>query len=479
MKKFLLLTLVTAGIYNCSFGQNVNAQRPNIIFILADDLGYGDVGFNGQKLIKTPNIDRLAKEGMKFNQFYAGTSVCAPSRSSLLSGQHTGHTYIRGNKSVEPEGQEPIADSVITVAEVLQKAGYVTGAFGKWGLGPVGSEGEPNKQGFNQFYGYNCQSLAHRYYPDHLWDNQKKVVLEANKNLMYNKEYAPDLIQKRALEFVDARDGKQPFFLFLPYILPHAELIVPDDSIFQYYKGKFPERPHKGLDYGSDATGGGYTSQEFPHATFAAMVTRLDLYVGQVMTKLKEKGLDKNTLVIFTSDNGPHVEGGADPKFFNSGGGLRGVKRDLYEGGMREPFAARWPGVIKPGTSNDFIGAFWDILPTFAELAGTKLPTNIDGISFTAALTGKAVQKKHEYLYWEFHEQGGKQAVRQDNWKAVRLKAAGNPDGLVELYDLSKDPAETTNLTPQFPEKAKELGQIMNRAHVSSSIFPFGSLMTN
>jgi len=479
MKKYLLLLLTTGFFSGYSFAQNTKTQRPNIIFILADDLGYGDVGFNGQKLIKTPNIDKLAREGMKFNQFYSGTSVCAPSRSSLLSGQHTGHTYIRGNKSVEPEGQEPIADSVITVAEILQKAGYITGAFGKWGLGPVASEGDPNRQGFDQFYGYNCQSLAHRYYPDHLWDNQKKVVLAANENLRYNKEYAPDLIQKRALEFVDKRDDKQPFFLFLPYILPHAELIVPDDSIFQYYKGKFPERAHKGLDYGSNATTGGYTSQEYPHATFAAMVSRLDLYVGQVMAKLKEKGLDKNTLVIFTSDNGPHVEGGADPKFFNSGGGLRGVKRDLYEGGMREPFAARWPGVIKPGTTNDYIGAFWDILPTFAELAGAKSPVNIDGISFTAALTGKSVQKKHDYLYWEFHEQGGKQAVRQHNWKAVRLKAAGNPDGLVELYDLSKDPAETTNVTPQNPEKANELRQIMNKAHVSSALFPFGSLMTN
>lgn len=467
-------------------GAESNAQsqasktvRPNIIFILADDLGYGDVGFNGQKFIKTPNIDRLAREGMIFSQFYAGTSVCAPSRSSLLTGHHTGHTYIRGNKSVLPEGQQPIADSVLTVAEILQKAGYVTGAFGKWGLGPVGSEGDPNKQGFNQFYGYNCQSLAHRYYPDHLWENDKKIVLEANKNLLYNKEYAPDIIQKKALSFMDNRDGKQPFFLFLPYILPHAELLVPDDSIFQSYKGKFEEKFHRGADYGSNAKSGGYTSQEYPRATFAAMVSRLDMYVGQVLDKLKEKGLDKNTLVIFTSDNGPHVEGGADPKFFNSSGGFRGVKRDLYEGGVREPFAARWPGTIKAGSKSDYIGAFWDILPTFTELANAHAPANIDGISFTDALKGKPTQKKHDYLYWEFHEQGGRQAVRQGNWKAVRLKAAGNPDALVELYDLSKDPGETTNITPKFPEKAKELGQIMNRAHVSSALFPFGSLVTN
>lgn len=474
-----LVCCLIIGVTRCDlFAQAAKPARPNIIFILADDLGYGDVGFNGQKLIKTPNIDRLAREGMIFNQFYAGTSVCAPSRSSLLTGQHTGHTYIRGNKAVLPEGQQPIADSVLTIAEILKKAGYVTGAFGKWGLGPVGSEGEPNKQGFDQFYGYNCQSLAHRYYPNHLWENDKKIVLEANKNLLYNKEYAPDLIQKKALRFVDSRTDNQPFFLFLPYILPHAELLVPEDSIFQFYKGKFEEKPHRGDDYGPKAKDGGYTSQEFPRATFAAMVSRLDMYVGQVLDKLKEKGLDKNTLVIFTSDNGPHIEGGADPKFFNSSGGFRGVKRDLYEGGIREPFAARWPAAIKAGAKSDYIGAFWDILPTFAELAQAKSPANIDGISFTEALRGKPAQKKHDYLYWEFHEQGGRQAVRQGNWKAVRLKAAGNPDALVELYDLSKDPAESANLATQFPEKAKELGQIMNKAHVSSALFPFGSLVT-
>ncbi|WP_254562460.1 arylsulfatase [Dyadobacter diqingensis] len=475
MKKYLLLAFILTVIsLNDLFAQNKNAKRPNIIFILADDLGYGDVGFNGQKLIKTPNIDRLAAEGVKFPQFYAGTSVCAPSRSSLMSGKHTGHTYIRGNKGVDPEGQEPIADSVVTVAEVLKKAGYVTGAFGKWGLGPVGSYGDPNKQGFDQFYGYNCQSLAHRYYPDHLWDNQKKVVLEENQNLIHNKQYAPDLIQKQALDFVDSKDGKQPFFLFLPYILPHAELIVPEDSIFQYYKGKFDEQPFKGADYGPKATNGGYASQQYPHAAFAAMVARLDLYVGQILDKLKEKGLDKNTLVIFTSDNGPHIEGGADPKFFHSGAGLKGVKRDLYEGGIREPFAARWPGVIKPGTKNDFIGAFWDILPTFAELAGAKAPQHIDGISFAASITGKGIQKKHDHLYWEFHEQGGRQAVRQGNWKAVRLKVTENPDAPVELYDLSKDSGERINVAAQFPDKAKELGRIMKQSHTPSALFPFG-----
>lgn len=455
------------------------APRPNIVLIVADDLGYGDVGFNGQKLIRTPNIDLLAKEGTIFTQFYAGTSVCAPSRSSLISGLHTGHTYIRGNKGVDPEGQEPIADSVLTVAEVLKKAGYKTAAFGKWGLGPVASEGDPIKQGFDQFFGYNCQSMAHRYFPDHLWDNDKKIVLEKNQNLKLTEEYAPDIIQKEALKFVSNQKKDEPFFLFLPYILPHAELKAPDDEIFQSYKGKFPEKPYKGADYGPNATDGGYASQEYPHATFAAMVTRLDSYVGQVVAKLKERGLDKNTLIIFTSDNGPHVEGGADPVFFNSGGGLRGVKRDLYEGGIREPFVANWPGVVKAGQKNNYIGAFWDLLPTFAELAGVKLSKPVDGISIVPTLTRKAAQKNHDYLYWEFHEQGGRQAVRQGNWKAVRLKAAGNPDAPVELYDLSKDPAEKDNLAAKLPDKAKELGTYMNQSHTRSAIFPFDAKASN
>ncbi|GAB4014650.1 arylsulfatase [Spirosoma koreense] len=472
MNRFLTLILLLCCID--SLAQTRATGRPNIVFILADDLGYGDVGINGQKLIKTPNIDRLAREGMQFTQFYAGTSVCAPSRSSLMTGQHTGHTYIRGNKSVEPEGQEPIADSVTTVAELLKRAGYITGAFGKWGLGPVGSEGDPNKQGFDRFYGYNCQSLAHRYYPDHLWDNDRKVVLPANENLRQTNEYAPDLIQKQALDFLDARNGNQPFFLFLPYILPHAELMAPNDSLLAYYKGKFPEKPFKGADYGPDAKTGGYASQAYPHATFAAMVARLDLYVGQVMAKLKAKGLDQNTLVIFTSDNGPHIEGGADPGFFNSSGGFRGVKRDLYEGGIREPFFARWPGAIKAGSRSEYVGAFWDLLPTFTELAGAQTPAHLDGLSLVPSLTGKGAQKKHDYLYWEFHENGGRQAIRQGNWKAVRLQVSTDPNGPVELYDLVKDPAEAHNLASQYPDKVKELSQLMKKAHIDSPLFPFG-----
>lgn len=468
-KKTFLLFLTTLLVSLFTWAQH---KQPNIIFILADDLGYGDVGFNGQKLINTPNLDRLAAEGIRFNQFYSGTAVCAPSRSSLMSGQHTGHTFIRGNLGVAPEGQYPIPDSLNTMAEVLKKAGYKTGAFGKWGLGPVNSEGDPNKQGFDRFYGYNCQSLAHRYYPTHLWNNDKKVMLKENGDLQYHKQYAPDLIQKEALTFID-ENKESPFFLFLPYILPHAELLVPDDSIFQYYKGKFPEKPFKGEDYGKGARPGGYASQQYPHATFAAMVARLDLYVGQVLERLKKLGLDENTLVIFTSDNGPHLEGGADPAFFNSGGGLRGFKRDLYEGGIRVPFAARWPGVIRPNQQSEFVGAFWDLFPTFATLAGVQSPQGADGISFASALKGIGEQEEHAYLYWEFHEQGGKQAVRYGNWKGIKLNVLKDRNAPIALYDLTRDIQEKRNVASEHPDVVKKIQQFMLESHTESSVFPW------
>lgn len=470
--RFWMVLVAIVWLHIQAKAQKVKYDRPNIIFILADDLGYGDVGFNGQKLIHTPNIDRLAKEGMQFNQFYAGTTVCAPSRSSLISGLHTGHTYIRGNKGVEPEGQFPIPDSVYTLAEMLRDAGYRTGAFGKWGLGPVGSSGDPNKQGFDRFYGYNCQSLAHRYYPTHLWDDDEKVLLKGNGNLQYNKEYAPDLIQQQAIGFLE-ETGDEPFFLFLPYILPHAELLVPDDSIFQSYKGKFPETPFEGKDYGEGAATGGYASQDYPHATFAAMVARLDRYVGELLAKLEELQIDENTLVIFSSDNGPHVEGGADPQFFNSGGGFRGVKRDLYEGGIRVPFVARWPGKIHANQVSKHIGSFWDLMPTFAQLAGAAQPKTIDGISFTNTLLNKGKQPEHSYLYWEFHEQGGKQAVRFGKWKGIRLNAIKNRREPLELYNLEDDPGESENVAGQYPEIVEQIDQMIQEAHRESEVFPF------
>lgn len=447
-------------------------EHPNIILIVADDLGYGDIEPYGQQLIKTPNLSRLADEGILFTQFYAGTAVCAPSRSSLMEGKHTGHTFIRGNKEIQPEGQYPLPENAQTFPKALKKAGYVTGVFGKWGLGPVGSSGDPRLQGIDQFYGYNCQRQAHRYYPTHLWDNDTKVVLEENGNLEYNVTYAPDLIQKKALEFIEEH-SKEQFLAMLTYNLPHAELIAPDDSILQYYKDRLPDKPFKGNDYGQGALIPGYTSQAYPHASFAAMVTRFDAYVGEVVEKVKSLGIEDNTLIVFTSDNGPHREGGADPSFFNSGGGLKGFKTELYEGGIRVPFIAKWPGRIEPKSISHFPAAFWDLFPTFTELTGASNPAGLDGMSLTPYLWGSKKTKRKGYLYWEFHEYGGSQAVRKGKWKAVRQNVMKESNTPVELYNLDKDISESTNMALKHKNKVKKMTAIMQQAHVESDIFPF------
>ncbi len=440
--------------------------KPNVIFILADDLGYGDLGCYGQQKIQTPNIDELAKEGIRFTQFYAGTSVCAPSRASLLTGLHTGHTAVRGNMGMEPEGQFPIPDSAFTIAEMFKKAGYTTGDFGKWGLGPVGSSGDPIKQGFDSFYGYNCQSLAHDYFPDHLWNNDLRVDLT---NTINNQtSYAGDLIQQKALDFITSNKSK-PFFLYLSYTLPHAALQLPEnDPPLASYKKLFNEdaKPIKTWD------GKGYQPQAYPHAAYAAMVQRLDDYVGQVVGQLKKLGLDKNTLIVFTSDNGPHKEGGNTPEFFNSNGGYRGIKRDLYEGGIRVPMIMRWPAMIEKGKTSNQTGAFWDFLPTFAELVQQPLKTKVDGISIMPTIISKGNQQQHEYFYWEFHENGGRQAVRMGEWKGVRLNVRQNPDGDIQLYHLRNDPYETKDLKAEQPEIVKKINHIMQEAHVENADFP-------
>ncbi|EAZ80458.2 arylsulfatase [Algoriphagus machipongonensis] len=455
--------------------EQASPEKPNIIFILADDLGYGDLGFLGQEYIETPNIDRLAKEGMFFSDFYSGSTVCAPSRSSFLTGMHTGHTPIRGNSEVQPEGQFPMPDSVLTVAKVMKQAGYVTGAFGKWGLGFIGSTGEPASQGFEEFYGYNCQRYAHRYYPAYLWHNDEKIDLPGN-DWTTKGDYAPDLIQEKTLEFID-ENKENPFFLFMPIVTPHAELAAPDDEIMEKYRAMFPdEKPYvagNGADYGPDMRIPGYQSQPYPHATFAAMVERIDRYVGEVLQKLESNGLSENTVIIFTSDNGAHREGGADPEFFDSNGKFRGFKRDLYEGGVRAPMIAWWPNKIKAGSTTDHVSAFWDLLPTFAAIGGEKITKSIDGISFLPTLLGEGNQQKHEFLYWEFHEQGGKQAVRQGNWKGVKLQVFGSDEPTLELYDLSKDPGETQNLASENPEKMEELKALMEQSHTQNPIFSF------
>jgi arylsulfatase A-like enzyme len=457
-------------------------SKPNIVYVLADDLGYGDLSIYGQEKFSTPNIDKLAEQGLLFTQHYSGSTVCAPSRSALMTGMHTGHTPIRGNKSNTEEGQFPIKAETLTVAEVLKKAGYTTGAFGKWGLGFIGTEGDPNKQGFDQFYGYNCQGQAHRYYPTHLWDNQQKIILEGNdtKNTVL---YAPDLIHRKALDFIKS-NAERPFFLYVPSVIPHAELIVPKDSIWNTFENVFEEDPwgkdnnsgsrRKGNDYGSDDYHPkGYASQEKPRATFAAMVSRLDKQVGEIVQLLEQLGISENTLIIFTSDNGPHMEGGADPDFFNSSGIVRGRKRDLYEGGIRVPMIAKWPSAIKPNQKTDHVSAFWDILPTLAELAGAEIPKNIDGISMVPTLKDTNEQQKHNHLYWEFHEQNGKQAVRFDDWKGIRLNVYENPKAPIELYDLSKDIKELNNVAAENPEIVAKMVTLMETSRTDNADFPF------
>jgi len=461
-----------SGSQQTSYADKGFATRPNIVYILADDLGYGDLGCFGQKDIRTPSLDRMAHEGMRFTQHYAGSTVCAPSRSCLMTGQHTGHTPIRGNKEYYPEGQHPLPAEAVTVAEILKRAGYATGAFGKWGLGYPGSEGDPIKQGFDEFYGYNCQRFAHNYYPRFLWHNDKKLTLAGNEGKK-TEQYAPDIIQQQTLKFIDANKDR-PFFLYVPHIIPHAELLVPDDDIVRSYRGKFPEKPYEGIDDGPDYKAGGYGSAKTPCANFAAMITRLDKHVGEILDKLRETGLDKKTLVIFSSDNGPHAEGGANPAYFNSSGGLRGQKRDLYEGGIRVPMLAWWPGKVAAGAKTDYISAFWDVMPTFAELAGADAPEDIDGISFLPTLLGKThKQKEHDYLYWEFHEYGGKQAVRKGKWKAIRLEVRNDPNGPLELYDLQADPQEKKNIASQHPDIVRQMEQIMRQARTESDVFLF------
>jgi arylsulfatase A len=461
---------------NTSGGENDQKSLPNIIYILADDLGYGDLGIYGQTKIETPNLDKMAKEGMLFTQHYSGSTVCAPSRSALLTGQHTGRTPIRGNKELFPdEGQHPLPDTTITLADIFKQAGYATGAFGKWGLGFIGSEGDPNNQGFDVFFGYNCQREAHRYFPKHLWHNSQKVYLEGN-DFTNKAVYAPDVIHEQALKFIEDHKD-QPFFMYYPHIIPHAELIIPEGEFMDMYRSRFEETPfvnqRPGADYGDDQFDVRfYASQPEPRTTFAAMVSLLDSHVGDILKKLKELGIDDNTLVIFTSDNGPPTEGGADPYFFNSSGGLRGVKRDLYEGGIRVPMIVRWPNQIEAGRKSDHISAFWDVMPTFAEVAGVNPPDNIDGISFLPELLGEK-QEKHNYLYWEFHEQGGKKAVRKGKWKAVKLQCFHSHRTHLELYNLEVDEKESNNIEENHPEIVAEMLRIMEEAHTHNPDFPF------
>ncbi len=447
--------------------------KPNIIYILSDDLGYGDLSCYGQQRFQTPNIDRLASEGIRFTDHYAGSTVCAPSRASLMTGKHVGHCLVRGNYPTAPRGFGaglPLQACDVTIAETLKQAGYHTGLFGKWGLGMDGTTGEPNKQGFDYAYGLLNQAHAHYYYPEYIFRNGEKELIPENAGGKRNV-YLPDRITDESLKFID-RNRDQPFFIFLALITPHAELLVPEDSI-QEFTNRWPETPFdkngSGGDRSSDAFGA-YASQPTPRAAFAAMITRMDRDVGRILAKLKETGLDKNTIVMFSSDNGPHKEGGADPDFFNSSGGLKGHKRDLYEGGIRVPLVARWPSTIAAGSTSDFPSAFWDILPTCADLAGVEQPRGIDGVSLLPTLKGEGQQEDHRFLYWEFHERGyTEQAVRQGKWKVVRH----GPLQPLELYDLESDVVELTDLANANSEIVTKFKNYLQTARTPSKIWPF------
>lgn len=436
--------LLVASVAICAAAENIS--KPNVIFILSDDLGYGDLGCYGQQKIKTPAIDALAAGGTRYTQVYAGCTVCAPSRCTLMTGKHTGHATVRGNTSPEVALR---ADEVC-VAEVFKAAGYKTALFGKWGLGGNDSSGAPNKKGFDEFFGYLTQGAAHNYYPPFLWKNAEKFPLEGNADGKQGT-YTHDLFVQDALKFVRENRGS-PFFLYLPFTIPHCNNEA---------------KPH-GMQVPSDAP---YSDEKWPPAEkgFAAMITRMDTDIGKLMALLKELKLDENTLVIFTSDNGPHKEGGHDAEFFNSRGGLRGIKRDLYEGGIRMPTIAFWPGKVPANKVSDQVWAFWDFLPTAAELTGQKAPEGIDGVSVLPAILGtKTVE--HPPLYWEFHERGFSQAVRMGDWKAVKRGVKID----WELYDLSKDLAEEKNVAGENPDIVAKAAGFAKSARVDSDLSPVG-----
>ncbi|QZE13687.1 arylsulfatase [Halosquirtibacter laminarini] len=476
MKHLILKSFVASQVllFGAADAFSQESTNPNVIFILADDLGYGDVGYLGQSKFPTPNIDKLVSKGVVFTQHYSGSTVCAPSRSALLTGFHTGHTPIRGNAEVRPEGQKPIPSSSFTMGELFQKHGYYTGVFGKWGLGYPGSEGVPSKQGFDYFYGYNCQRMAHNYFPEYLWENNHKVELKGNLNNQTN-DYAVDLIHDKAIDFI--REHKnEPFFMYYATPLPHAELFMPEKYI-DPFKGKYlPEKKYKGVDSGPMLKQGGYRSQNNCHATFAAMVTLLDKQVGDIMAEVKRQGLEKNTIIVFTSDNGPHMEGGADPRYFDSNGPFKGFKRDLYEGGIHVPMAIVWEGKIAKGSSSDHLSAFWDYMPTFAELLDDDTDISYDGVSMLPSILDKGRQKNHDLLYWEFHGVNGRIACRKGKWKLVIYDVTKAKDSKIFLYNLKSDPYEKTDLAASHPSIVKRMLKEVKASHTNSKLFPMNSI---
>lgn len=476
-------------------------DRPNIVFILCDDLGYGDLSCYGQTRFRTPNMDRLAREGMKMAVHYSGNAVCAPSRCTLMTGLHPGHAYIRDNRQAKAiglpfeEGQVPLPEGTTTLPLLLKRAGYATGAFGKWGLGPVGSTGDPARQGIDRFFGYNCQAVAHNHYPTSLWDNARRVTLNnpafaAHQKLppgadlqspatyapFSGREYAPDLINEQARRFVEEH-CQRPFFLYYTTTVPHLALQVPEDSL-KDFEGKFPEEPYAGER--------NYLPHRTPRAAYAAMIARLDREIGRLMDLVAKLGLDERTIYVFTSDNGPLYNrlGGTDADFFNSTGGLRGYKGSLWEGGVRVPCLVRWKGRIVPGTTSDRVTGFEDWMPTLLELAGLgdQIPDKIDGISFAPTLLGRG-QEPRPFLYREHAGYGGQQMVRVGQWKAVRERVnpgrnASPQPGPIELYDLGSDPRETRNVAADHPDILSRLARLMKEQHQPSALFPLRAIDT-
>ncbi len=482
----LSLTLTCTTLLTACAQTESAAARPNIVYILADDLGYGELGCYGQQKIRTPHLDRLASQGMRFTRHYSGAPVCAPSRCVLLTGKHLANAHVRANKEVKPEGQHPIRAEDVTIAEMLGPAGYRCAAVGKWGLGPVGSTGDPNDQGFDLFYGYNCQRVAHSYYPPHMWHNRDKEIInelpvrghhrpKADATIdfaSYTKgTYAPDRMNARIEEFLRAHHS-EPFFLYFAPVEPHLAMQPPQEWVDQYPE-EWDEKPYRG--------GRGYLPHPRPRAGYAAMISDLDEHVGRLLALLDELGVADNTVVMFSSDNGPtHDVGGVDTTFFDSTGGLRGRKGSVYEGGLRVPMIARWPGRIEAGSQTDHPSAFFDVMATIAELTGAEAPPN-DGISFAPTMLGNADQPKHPHMVWEFHGYRGQQAVFFDQWKLVRKnlkprKNARNREPKIELFDLSADPQEQNDVAHEHADVVARGLAILTENRTPNPDFPIPAL---
>jgi len=474
MKKIAVLTALSILLFNIPVWAEQNPKTPNIIYILADDLGYSELGVYGQKKIKTPNIDKLAKRGMLFTQHYSGSAVCAPSRSSFIEGKHTGHSYVRGNinngEKGRMRGNHPLPDTR-TLGDMFKEQGYATAAIGKWGLGGMEGSGHPNDHGFDLFYGYLDQIHAHNYYPTYLVKNRTFVELDnptmrkkrninaenMNKVESYNaykgNDFSGDLMADEAINFINSNaEADKPFFLYFPTPIPHVALQLPEQALAKY-KGAFAETPYIGDR--------GYFPHQTPRAAYAGMVTLLDDYVGQMLTTLEKQGIADNTLIIFTSDNGPTFNGGSDSTFFDSAKPFRGLKMDLYEGGIRVPFIAYWQGKIQAGQRSDLISAQYDMMATFADLIGGSANNDTDGISIAPTLLGKGKQQQHEYLLWEYPEKGGQQAVRMGKWKAIRTNLKSSPKAAVQLFDLSKDIYENNDVAAYNPNIVQRIKTIL------------------